>query len=928
MGHDPVLRVFGRSMRLGRRARVVIAGMAIGALLTAGTSTRGLNLPLRICVGSSLIDLRLCFPQALLVTYTADHGVDGGPQRHTEQISTIGVPTPLNVDGKPGVDVIARLSVQSLGTYSLEFNKAPTAAFGMPLRIAAVLKDPGGSVNRYAFGYDARMSTAPATFSTVVTPTLSDAGSRVNATIAQTGAGETMALIGQIHRAGANETVVDPTSASVRFTPVPPTVTTELSFPSAQAASRQTRAALTTDRTTRIDILGRSVQGDRIVDFAGTVDSLLGTASVTMEETIGGPTTYRYSGPDGLGRVHANLKDSFGLATGERGGQKANELDVVLRELPANVTATLAASDGVSSVVATDVAGVPDDIGSVEARLSNGPLFPGEQATVDKWGDADGALIRDVSSRFAVFVRISKLQSVALGMQQDKADVTLRTTERRDMFINVSTLSASGISEQIDAEIHERPLCLRIAAAKQRTTPDATCSGNGTIPLASVDSAKSPQTILFEGSERTPFVRFAAVNGFEYSLVFELTDLPRRVEAFIQGTKDAEIALGTLDPATGSSSPIARLYARVGYAHMPPHRTAPDTHDFVTLTKLEPPDAESKPWDVTVVKLTDLRSAHVRTDPTLDINVDVVPSQRGFIFDSSIDQPTKLGRPGDPPFGRQRTEVVLGNLSSNTRIKVTPEGTDGFKLKYDADEDVPSMTFLQDGYVLDQDGFPKDRIFASASPLRRDVTVCLRPKGPACGLDAWTGNEVAKHPTRVTDGPHPEGLTLVVEASGPMTVNFDKCLAPDPTGSCVPPTKAGEADKRRFVKVTDAVAQTARIQLSGIIVNGAAGDLTEKRTLVYLDTNEQDFSGTVKVRLPAGGDFEDLNGFFPATSSPFQAGNRRVRVVKRIVPEYDDSFPFSPSRTGTMNCPSAMTLGIGGGFLGIGGADLKGVICP
>ncbi len=148
----------------------------------------------------------------------------GEPEVVRRQSALVAIPTPLDVDGDGGLDVIGTLTPHSTSRFTLRFQRLRSAE--LPISAEAVIVDPSGSLprERIGVGFDARTSSAPATWQTTVSVGSPADGTVVDATTSVTGAAASVATIAGIFNGDAvNRT--DPMGASVNYAPVPATAT-------------------------------------------------------------------------------------------------------------------------------------------------------------------------------------------------------------------------------------------------------------------------------------------------------------------------------------------------------------------------------------------------------------------------------------------------------------------------------------------------------------------------------------------------------------------------------------------------------------------------------------------------------------------------------------------------------------------------------
>lgn len=155
----------------------------------------------------------------------------GGVERTAAAV--VNVPTPLDVDGAPGADVVGTVKVLSLSKFELRIVRAPGVTKALPLRVEALIDSPLPGLlprERINVGYDTRGARAPQTWNATATlPATTPGTTQLDVATTVTGAGDRIATLGGLFD-GAARARTKPMGGALQYAPVPPTATVGLTL--------------------------------------------------------------------------------------------------------------------------------------------------------------------------------------------------------------------------------------------------------------------------------------------------------------------------------------------------------------------------------------------------------------------------------------------------------------------------------------------------------------------------------------------------------------------------------------------------------------------------------------------------------------------------------------------------------------------------
>jgi hypothetical protein len=639
------------------------------------------------------------------------------------------------------------------------------------------------------------------------------------------------------------------------------------------------------------------------------IQNLPSTVEFTLRPQ--GTPTVEYDGSATIGQVRVRVHDDTGIAKSDRTTLTAKDLLVSVEDLPTGVTASLDPSGKNISLTASDAIGKVDvqlwtaQIGATSDDLPNSG---DKQFVTDLGTSKDGVLVRDISNRYVVFARLTKLKAAKLVLDSTAPDVQLETGSRRDVDVSIVGKAASGgADEEIRATVANRPLCLRFRLARDRFT-SLTCSDAlGAIPLTNPDPNKKPTTILYEGSETTGRIDvnlkgFASLDGQE--LIARLDGVTPRLEAIIEG---AGATPERIEVATrGGDGDVDFVEIRLRSGRVDPGDVfdsdpAKDAQlDGVLIrSALQRPANCPCPFDrkVVLARITALSHARVITAPSLRVEIDALAG-REFRVVKEEDEEREV--PVFPPPNTARipfTEYLRATASALQRhtVLVFSDLTGATKIAYRADAEMPRLD-------LDTNITGSLFLTANARNVARSVDLCIHPGPPtgvagdpaACNLNAF-GTATPNGPTLTGAASAPDN------PANPMTVDFLDCKAFDSQGQC-----GEDRDDAVFTEVTGLQLRLAQFQVHQV------GD----KTNVFLHTNRHPVQGELLVRLPFANKPDKIFLFARGVNAMV----RRVQVGGAFL----TGVPTQDSWSGDIDCTGGFdAFAVDNSFIG----SLKGPLC-
>ncbi len=280
------------------------------------------------------------------------------------QVTTLGVPTLLNVDEDSGADMIGTLTLTSLNAVGLTVDRFPGETAQLPISVEAVLRDPtGGLLGRehIAFGYDAQADRAPGRF-VMATPidTILRPRPEFQLNVSQSQRGERVALIGSAFD-GSVATRVNPAQVRIDYAKSPDSATLRA------AIGDRVGVTLTTNRPGRVDVLGRIVSATQEDRFDASIEDLPGSLGLDVDTT--GQLDVRYIAAARVAKIRGTLQRLANAGPTQTLVQKAVlELD----DVPTGLTAAQSGAGGAVTTTGGPIGRTKIGIADGEPRFLTG----------------------------------------------------------------------------------------------------------------------------------------------------------------------------------------------------------------------------------------------------------------------------------------------------------------------------------------------------------------------------------------------------------------------------------------------------------------------------------------------------------------------------------------------------------------------------
>lgn len=367
-----------------------------------------------------------CALVAAEVTWVTVYDPPGAaaPERR-EHIGVVGVPALLDVDGNPGPELVATLTVLPTGGASIAVDRFAGATGPLALSVEAVAAIPQGQGRLAAVGYDALASNAPQSFRA----DFGFQGDTNSVTLSQTGAGSSMAITGELFNRGAGGVRVKPQRLRIGLTPVP-----------ANIAATATLGGDASQIVMTADVPSTAVVGGEYYGSSGTAraDALIEELPRRMQLDIrdggSGAKELHYEASDPISRIDASL-------TKTQGADVVQAARLRVDDLPTEIDITQPGPDSIELIA-------NNPIGAIEGGFASG-------------GDV---ILLDITTPYAAFVRdewgVMSSAVLARGVRHLKAetsdDLSLQATLQPTPFrlvVEDGARTIDGLVENLPSNI-------------------------------------------------------------------------------------------------------------------------------------------------------------------------------------------------------------------------------------------------------------------------------------------------------------------------------------------------------------------------------------------------------------------------------------------------------------------------------------------
>ena len=232
------------------------------------------------------------------------------------------IPRPLNVDDDIAPDLIGTIGLSGAGRFTLRVNRMLGENAALPTKVEAIISAPSGvDIGRdtIAFGYDTTTSKAPKTFNSGISllSLIGPGGPGIKFQTDVTGAGPSLALVGELFDKGPGGERRSPMRARVGFTPVPATMTATVDL------GNPLLATVTTSQRSKVDVLGQLISTpatgpatEKRID--AVIDSLPSTVNVSYLSGGEFQRTVTYDASDPIGRIDVTYTEKIGTAIDQK----------------------------------------------------------------------------------------------------------------------------------------------------------------------------------------------------------------------------------------------------------------------------------------------------------------------------------------------------------------------------------------------------------------------------------------------------------------------------------------------------------------------------------------------------------------------------------------------------------------------------------
>ena len=232
------------------------------------------------------------------------------------------IPRMLNVDDDIAPDLIGTIGLSGAGRFTLRVNRMLGESAALPTKVEAIISAPSGvDIGRdtIAFGYDTTTSKAPKTFNSGISllSLIGPGGPGIKFQTDVTGAGPSLALVGELFDKGPGGERRSPMRARVGFTPVPATMTATVDL------GNPLLATVTTSQRSKVDVLGQLISTpaagpstEKRID--AVIDSLPSTVNVSYLSGGEFQRTVTYDASDPIGRIDVTYTEKIGTAIDQK----------------------------------------------------------------------------------------------------------------------------------------------------------------------------------------------------------------------------------------------------------------------------------------------------------------------------------------------------------------------------------------------------------------------------------------------------------------------------------------------------------------------------------------------------------------------------------------------------------------------------------
>lgn len=243
------------------------------------------------------------------------------------------VPTPFDVDGSldenTAPDILVQLTIDA-GRATVRVSTLPGSPASMPLVVEAIIADPRGSTKlKVAYGYDARVGGAPATFSSTVQLIGAARITSFVLDVETVAPGDTLAVIAEVYDEGPNGERQDPQRGRVTYAPVPTASHIGL-IQGSDLGISQSGVDLTSNIPTHVDVLIEDIQGDRNETSHVVIKDLPNVLSLILTDQDDGRRTWSYQASAPVAQLDITVRDT-------RADSIVDDFAILLEDMSTNV---------------------------------------------------------------------------------------------------------------------------------------------------------------------------------------------------------------------------------------------------------------------------------------------------------------------------------------------------------------------------------------------------------------------------------------------------------------------------------------------------------------------------------------------------------------------------------------------------------------
>ena len=420
-----------------------------------------------------LVDILALLPSAL--NYTWEYEIDG---RQGQASGLLNLPTLIDVDGDSVPDITASLSISGANRVTMRVDRIG-ARLGLrgllggllgnkplPLKIEAVIDDPRAESDAlFALGYDASTSQAPEQFSAAVSLTGALDDSQIGVSLTTRKAGDDLTLIASQFSQGAGGARDLGLDLSLNLAPVPGSANVDVALGDQVSVQLGASASSTAD----ILFVDHSQAPAQVV--TALIDQLPTALNLSLAESPEGDRTLSYSGSQDVDLIHITADGVGGLFG------SASIVDLELAQIPTSMSLSF----GTAGDFDLDLGG--DDLGHIEALLSNGP-------DIRVPAGMDGVTLLEVPGTSILTARISGLKRVAA--QQAPLALELDSVAGNPFRVE--------LREQADANAKETYTIAQLSSIQRHTE-------------ISIDESGGAQRIRYRADDAASSLSFATNTG-------------------------------------------------------------------------------------------------------------------------------------------------------------------------------------------------------------------------------------------------------------------------------------------------------------------------------------------------------------------------------------------------------------------------------